>query len=88
MARKNAKGYYFNRHPQRCQLCIQHLFESEAEAHHKIKRSLGGNDTLENMVILCGGCHFKLHLKAETYNAVRDSPANVMNGERIILVTS
>ncbi len=29
--------------------------------HHKIPKKRGGLDTLENTVIKCRGCHFKIH---------------------------
>lgn len=29
----------------------------DLQAHHKHERSLGGPDTLENLITLCGSCH-------------------------------
>jgi len=30
-------------------------------AHHKQFRSQGGEDSLENLIVLCGSCHSKSH---------------------------
>jgi len=45
-----------------CQYCGRH---TEASPHHRRYRSQGGDDSLENLITLCGplenDCHRKLH---------------------------
>ena len=42
----------------RCQYCGK---KSNLEVHHKEFRSRGGNDSEENMITLCEGCHSLVH---------------------------
>ena len=41
-----------------CELCrdVRGL-----EVHHKIPLSLGGDDSMDNLIVICGSCHAKLH---------------------------
>jgi 5-methylcytosine-specific restriction endonuclease McrA len=41
----------------RCTDCARLLTFMEAHPHHKIERSDGHDDRLENLVTLCYGCH-------------------------------
>jgi len=43
----------------RCQLCGS---RGVLEVHHITARSKMGDDTEENLITLCSGCHRKLHL--------------------------
>lgn len=43
--------------PQYCSKCGSTF---QLDLHHKIKRSLGGKDTTNNLQILCRNCHSKL----------------------------
>jgi len=49
------KGVTFKPEEKRCG---QH---TAAPPHHKIKRSQGGSNTMENLVALCVKCHDKEH---------------------------
>jgi hypothetical protein len=45
-----------------CEIC----HSSEAvHAHHKLMRSHGGKDTLENLLHVCAWCHHAAHSKPE-----------------------
>ncbi len=48
----------------RCERCGERCVPEALEAHHKLPRSRGGQDTLENGFALCGGpggCHALVH---------------------------
>ena len=66
-----------------CQWCSDHLHRADAETHHKLKRSLGGKEGAENLVILHGRCHSIIHGDAMLYKLVRDSTANALNRGKI-----
>jgi hypothetical protein len=42
-------------------VCERWASWSRGEMHHKVHRSLGGSDTLENCVWACPSCHRKAH---------------------------
>ena len=42
---------------KRCERCRRFLFRSQAQYHHIVSRSLGGDDSPENGEILCWKCH-------------------------------
>jgi len=42
----------------RCQCCGT---RTNLEVHHKKFRSQGGDDSEENLITLCAGCHERLH---------------------------
>ena len=42
-----------------CQICGRNTVVPDY--HHVVFRSQGGSDTLENMLILCHGCHHIIH---------------------------
>jgi len=42
----------------RCQVCGS---RQNLQIHHKEFRSQGGDDTKENLITLCAGCHEALH---------------------------
>lgn len=47
-----------------CYLCKDNIDNGEAiDIHHKIPRSLGGSDKLENLVVLHSACHKQVHSK-------------------------
>jgi len=43
----------------RCRNCG---FRSELHVHHIVYRSLGGDDSLENLLVLCARCHDGIHV--------------------------
>lgn len=45
----------------RCVSCSSPLKSSDADIHHLLPRSMGGNDELANLVTLCDGCHATHH---------------------------
>ena len=42
-----------------CQDCVVH--QKTLQAHHLIKRSKLGPDSLDNLITLCSSCHLKRH---------------------------
>lgn len=40
-----------------CQHCSQQFKQNLLTPHHRLPRQMGGNDTNENMYIVCPGCH-------------------------------
>lgn len=73
--RTRSRADYVDKHGNRCQWCgfVDEWGYGTLEIHHKIKRSLGGKDTLENCIALCHFCHTKAHTYKETLIAIRDS---------------
>jgi 5-methylcytosine-specific restriction endonuclease McrA len=49
-----------------CEDCHQSPDWRGLAPHHKIKRSQGGRDTEDNIIILCGRCHSLRHGIKET----------------------
>ncbi len=45
-----------------CQCCGKRF---NLEVHHREFRSQGGNDSEENLITLCAGCHSLVHSRAE-----------------------
>jgi len=43
-----------------CQKCGRWI-ELGTPAHHKIFKSKSGPDTMDNLQMLCGECHYKIH---------------------------
>jgi len=82
---KTAKANFFALGHGQCQLCGEHFaFDSVIDAHHKVKRSLGGSDAMTNLVILHRGCHFTAHSNADIFKRIKESTADAINGERIL----
>jgi len=49
----------------RCLECFESLFnDEELQVHHRIARSLGGNDSYSNLVLVHLLCHQQIHAKA------------------------
>ena len=46
-----------------CRACGDRLLTGHRHRHHVMYRSRGGNDTLDNLVLLCARCHGEIHLK-------------------------
>ena len=64
-----------------CQSCGRGMILSGGDPHHKLKRSLGGNEDPENLVILCRQCHMRAHSYAERLKEILGSEANAKNGQ-------
>lgn len=80
-AMKQAKVIYFTQF-SKCQYCESAFEEGDViDCHHKLKRSLGGQDNMDNLVIVHRHCHSIIHMFH--YVRVRDCEANALNGEQI-----
>ena len=53
----------------RCQSCGA---RSNLEVHHKEFRSQGGDDSEENLITLCAGCHEAKHRRRATFRSNHD----------------
>jgi len=51
----------YNREQCHCQVCRKWLQRNEAAPHHKKSKGSGGNDLLENLILVCASCHEKIH---------------------------
>lgn len=96
-----AKTFYFNEHglgdgTAPCQVCLDFFKITQANAHHKIKRSLWATASAEqktsvgedlhgmgNLVIVCRKCHGWIHEKSERLDSIRDHEGNADNGIKI-----
>ena len=47
-----------------CHICESEFFIEFVNKHHKIPKSLGGDDSSSNLLDLCAGCHQFLHTVA------------------------
>lgn len=45
----------------KCGCCLEPYPNAHKHTHHKKPKSLGGKDTLDNLIDLCPGCHDTLH---------------------------
>lgn len=49
-----------------CEMCGKKFKDyKEPEYHHKLMHSEGGKSEIENIMVLCGDCHDKIHGKEE-----------------------
>jgi len=73
--RMKVRAEYVSEHGWTCQWCgYQDVWGYDPlEIHHKVKRSLGGKDTLENCIALCHFCHTQAHTYIEKLIEIRDS---------------
>ena len=44
-----------------CQICKTAYVLFGTPPHHKIFRSQGGSDTMENLITACPACHYRIH---------------------------
>lgn len=54
----------YERDQHRCVNCGKYVYEGH-KPHHEPPKSHGGQDVLENMVLLCYDCHYKRHNTAD-----------------------
>lgn len=76
-----------------CQSCGCWMVREHAHPHHKVRRGEGGSDEPENLVALCAVCHIlfihdgqigaQSEASRERCRVVRESPANLLNGQKI-----
>jgi len=80
----SAKANFFEMGHFACQLCGG-IFQMNdvVDAHHKIKRSLGGSDDMTNLVVLHRNCHFGIHSNAEAFLKTKTTTENAINGRMI-----
>lgn len=50
----------YERDQHKCAVCGKWV-EDGVKPHHVIYKSHGGDDRLENMVLLCNECHYQVH---------------------------
>lgn len=55
---KEAKQEVFERDGYKCRLCRE---ETKCEVHHLTQKSLGGGNSIGNLILLCPHCHLFLH---------------------------
>ncbi len=60
------------------------ITEDNCAAHHKLKRSLGGKDNLENYLILDHNAHKEIHADPTKLKIALLASANAQNGQRVI----
>lgn len=85
-----AKNSYYHSWGYSCQFCGCQFDPSEekVDAHHKLKRSLGGTDDFTNLVILHRVCHNAIHRDPVLLKKVATSKANILDGELICLTST
>lgn len=44
-----------------CKKCPTYLQPEDAHPHHKKSKGSGGDDSRDNIIILCNICHYKIH---------------------------
>jgi 5-methylcytosine-specific restriction endonuclease McrA len=69
MIPKPVRSLVWDRAGDCCERCGKGLTrESDHSLHHRVFRSRGGQDTVDNLVLLCGsgttGCHEQVHKHA------------------------
>lgn len=76
----------------RCQVCGK--TNGKLDVHHIIPRRDGGQDSMDNLITVCDGCHKKiepyrervtLFLTGVTYHRMRNLVGNVRNDEEMII---
>lgn len=87
----NTKAFVLSRDNYKCQHCKEKSKNSKLEVHHIVYRSNGGSDEQENLITLCGSCHYKLHhgeieLKLKGKKKGQLNHATQMNSIRIQLL--
>lgn len=55
------KNIIHERDKNTCQECLNTLEQSRMQVHHIKPVSMGGNDDLENLILLCKECHVNIH---------------------------
>lgn len=68
----NVKAYVLSRDSHTCQKCKSG--KGKLHVHHIVFRSNGGGDSPDNLVVLCVGCHDKIH-------ALKDEKAEKVSRE-------
>ncbi len=82
MFRRKVKADYFKlwgASTATCQWCGRPMDLEDCAAHHKIKRSLGGKDVPENILVVHHHCHTEIHSTKDNYEKARDAGGNAAN---------
>ena len=58
---QNIADYVRNRDSYKCRLCKKNVATVPNEVHHIVWSSKGGADSPDNLILLCKGCHEKIH---------------------------
>lgn len=80
---------------QRCCLCRalinphtyeSHMLAEALEKHHIVHFSEGGENTYENLVLLCSACHTKVHKKPDDYppDSLKKQKAHWVNFQDVV----
>ena len=60
-----------------CPMCKQHItHETGWNIHHIVEKHRGGNDQLNNLVLLHPSCHRQLHAAGKNWGAPLPPPSN------------
>ena len=57
---RSFRKYFLELRGSTCQVC-DYKKEKVLQIHHIVERAKGGNDELENLVLLCPNCHREIH---------------------------
>jgi ATP-dependent DNA helicase RecQ len=58
---REVRAIVLARDDSRCQECGEQTRQGEADVHHLVPRSSGGDDDPSNLITLCDGCHAARH---------------------------
>lgn len=61
------------KHKNKCALCG---FDENLQMHHKEPFSKGGQNTIENLILLCASCHAKQHEGEKVHNLIKSKSKN------------
>ena len=70
---------YGNRKGWKCELCGRKRSDGyRLEFHHRLPKSAGGSDEIENAELLCIECHYLRHLELEAQGIGHNSANTVL----------
>lgn len=76
---KNRKKMVRRRQGYLCAKCGK--YDEDLEVHHVIFKSQGGDDSPENLEVLCHKCHLALHRKTKSKRRKRLHPITLIKNE-------
>lgn len=59
--RRAFKNELYERADRRCQICGKTLTYSETQLHHVVPKSMGRNNSCDNIICVCDDCHKEIH---------------------------
>ena len=63
--RLKVKRYLLKKQSEKCFICEEK--KSSLEIHHIKPKSYGGNDDINNLILLCSSCHKLVHNEIEAF---------------------